>query len=270
AGVPIKKSVAGIAMGLASDEQGNYKILTDLQDLEDGAGGMDFKVAGTREGITAVQLDTKTLGLSNEIVQKTLSQAKDARIELLDKMDKVVAKPKELSEFAPRITSIKINPDKIRDVIGSGGKIINEIIEKTGVEIDIDDDGLVMITSESSQGAKEAQEWVERLTHEVEAGEEFKGTVTRIMDFGAFVEVLPGKEGLVHISKLAQGHVNKVEDVVKVGDSLSVVVDEIDDMGRLNLRVKGVTAEPDKPKSEGRGAPRGRDTRRRSPRQNRR
>lgn len=240
AGVPIKKSVAGIAMGLASDEAGNYKILTDLQDLEDGPGGMDFKVAGTRDGITAIQLDTKTKGLTNEIVQKTLGQAKTARFEILDVMDAVIAKPAEMSQYAPRITSLTIPTEKIRLVIGSGGKTINEIIDATGVEIDIDDDGLVMITSTSADGAKEAEDWIRRLTHDVEAGEQYEGTVTRIMDFGAFVEILPGKEGMVHISKLANERVEKVEDVVKVGEKLKVEVTEIDDMGRINLKVQGV------------------------------
>jgi polyribonucleotide nucleotidyltransferase len=240
AGVPLTKSVSGIAMGLASNDAGDYKILTDLQDLEDGPGGMDFKVAGTRDGITAIQLDTKTHGLSNQIIKETLAQAKDARFEILDKIEAVIKAPKELSEFAPRITSMKINPDKIRDVIGPGGKIINEIIDATEVEIDIEDDGLVMITAQKAEGAKKAQEWIEQLTKEVEPGEKYEGTVTRIMDFGAFVEVLPGKEGLVHISKLAKGHVDNVEDVTKVGEKLSVEVDEIDDQGRINLRVEGV------------------------------
>jgi len=252
AGVPIKANIAGIAMGLASDKEGNYKIITDLQDLEDGQGGMDFKVAGSREGITAIQLDTKTEGLSNEIVKETLERAKTARLEILDKMEKIIKKPNELSEFAPRITSMKINPEKIRLVIGTGGKTINEIIDTCGVEIDIDDDGLVMITSEKAEGAKQAIEWIERLTHDIEAGEKYEGKVVRIMDFGAFVELVPGKDGMVHISKLANGRVEKVEDVCKVGDTLSVQVDEIDDQGRINLRVQGV----EKDSSQSFGAPR--------------
>ncbi|PIZ81578.1 MAG: polyribonucleotide nucleotidyltransferase, partial [Parcubacteria group bacterium CG_4_10_14_0_2_um_filter_41_6] len=218
AGVPLKANIAGIAMGLASDNEGNYKILTDLQDLEDGKGGMDFKVAGSRKGITAIQLDTKTKGLSNEIVKETLERAKIARIQILDKMETVIKEPKELSEFAPRITSMKINPEKIRLVIGSGGKMINEIIDTCGVEIDIDDDGLVMITAPKPEGAKKAQEWIENLTHDVDPGEKYKGKVTRIMDFGAFVEILPGKEGMVHISKLSSERVERVEDVCNVGD----------------------------------------------------
>jgi polyribonucleotide nucleotidyltransferase len=244
AGVPIKSNIAGIAMGLASDEEGNYKILTDLQDLEDGQGGMDFKVAGSRVGITAIQLDTKTDGLSNEIVKETLERAKTARLEILDKMEKVIKEPKELSEFAPRITSLKIDPEKIRIVIGSGGKTINEIIDTCGVEIDIDDEGLVMITAVKAEGAKQAIEWIERLTHDIEVGEKYDGKVVRIMDFGAFVELVPGKDGMVHISKLANGRVEKVEDVTKVGDTLKVEVDEIDDQGRINLRVQGVESAP--------------------------
>ncbi len=240
AGVPIKKSVAGIAIGLASDEKGNYKILTDLQDLEDGHGGMDFKVAGTKDGITAIQMDTKTRGISNEIVKETLDRAKQGRLEIIEKMEKVISKPKELSQYAPRIISIKIDPSKIGEVIGSGGKVINEITQTCGVEIDIDDDGTVCITSESEEGSEKARQWIENLTHDVKAGEKYEGKVKRIMDFGAFVEVLPGKEGMVHISKLAQGHVNKVEDIVKVGDTLAVEVEEIDSQGRINLKVQGV------------------------------
>ena len=244
AGVPLKANIAGIAMGLASDNEGNYKILTDLQDLEDGKGGMDFKVAGSRKGITAIQLDTKTKGLSNEIVKETLERAKIARIQILDKMETVIKEPKELSEFAPRITSMKINPEKIRLVIGSGGKMINEIIDTCGVEIDIDDDGLVMITAPKPEGAKKAQEWIENLTHDVDPGEKYKGKVTRIMDFGAFVEILPGKEGMVHISKLSSERVERVEDVCNVGDELDVEVEEIDDQGRINLKVQGIESRP--------------------------
>jgi len=268
AGVPIKKPVAGIAMGLASNEDGEYKILTDLQDLEDGAGGMDFKVAGTRDGVTAIQLDTKTKGLSNELIKETLARAKTARFEILDKIEELIPEPKELSEYAPRITSMHIEPDKIRVVIGSGGKTINEIIAETGVDIDIDDDGLVMITSASAEGALRAREWIERLTKDVEAGQEYKGKVTRIMDFGAFVEVLPGKEGLVHISKLSNERVEKVEDVVKVGDMVDVDVTEIDDMGRINLKMHGVTGSPrpERGGGHGHGGPRRDSGRDRGPR----
>jgi len=268
AGVPIAKPVAGIAMGLASNDQGEYKILTDLQDLEDGAGGMDFKVAGTRDGITAIQLDTKTSGLSNKLMKETLERAKTARMEILDRIEATIPERKELSEFAPRITSIQINPEKIRVVIGSGGKTINEIIDATGVDIDIDDSGLVMITSSDAEGSARAVEWVERLTKDVEPGQQYKGKVSRIMDFGAFVEILPGKDGLVHISKLSNEHVEKVEDVVKVGDKLDVEVTEIDDMGRINLKVQGVTASDrgSRPSGPRGGHDRGRDRGPRRPR----
>ncbi|MEK7164520.1 MAG: polyribonucleotide nucleotidyltransferase [Patescibacteria group bacterium] len=240
AGVPLKKPVAGIAMGLASDEAGNYKVLTDLQDLEDGPGGMDFKVAGTADGITAIQMDTKTAGLTNAIVKETLDRALTARLQVLDKIAEAIKEPKPMSQYAPRIITLRIDPSKIRTVIGSGGKTINEIIAATGVDIDIEDDGLVMITSVSAEGSERAVEWINNLTHEVAAGEKFQGKVTRLMDFGAFVEVLPGQEGLVHISNLANERVERVEDVVNVGDTLPVEVMEIDAMGRINLKVQGV------------------------------
>ena len=241
AGVPIAAPVAGIAMGLASDESGNYKVLTDLQDLEDGEGGMDFKVAGTRDGITAIQLDTKTHGLSMEIVKKTLEQAYDARLKILDVMNAAIATPREnLSPYAPRIETLQINPDKIRDVIGPGGKVINEIIDATGVQIDIEQSGLVMITSNNEEGMQRAIEWVKRLTREVKAGEIFEGKVTRVLDFGAFVEVLPRQEGLVHVSELASHRVEKVSDVVKVGQTVKVLVVGIDEQNRINLSMKRV------------------------------
>lgn len=244
AGVPIKAPVAGIAMGLASDEKGNYKILTDLQDLEDGDGGMDFKIAGTRDGITAIQLDTKTHGLTMEIVSKTITQAHEARLKILDVMKGAIAEVRpELSPYAPRIISIQINPDKIRDVIGPGGKVINEIIDATGVQIDIEQSGLVMITSTNEEGSARAVEWVKRLTREVKVGEIFDGKVTRLMEFGAFVEVLPRQEGLVHISEMAPFRVNKVSDVVKVGQQVRVKVVQIDDQGRINLSMKKAAAE---------------------------
>lgn len=241
AGVPIKAPVAGIAMGLASDEKGNYKILTDLQDLEDGEGGMDFKVAGTREGITAIQLDTKTNGLSIPIVKETLERAHTARLKILDVMDAAIAAPRaDLSPYAPRIETLQINPEKIRDVIGPGGKVINEIIDATGVQIDIEQSGLVMITSVNEDGMKAAIEWVRRLTREVKAGEVFEGKVTRVLDFGAFVEILPRQEGLVHISELAPRRVEKAIDVVKVGQTVKVVVVGIDEQNRINLSMKRV------------------------------
>jgi len=241
AGVPIKAPVAGIAMGLASNENGDYKVLTDLQDLEDGEGGMDFKVAGTRSGITAIQLDTKTLGLTMQIVKETLTRAHEARLKILDVMDAAITAPRtELSKYAPRIVSIQINPEKIRDVIGPGGKIINEIIDATGVQIDIEQSGIVMITSNNAEGMDRAVEWVKRLTREVKVGEIFEGKVTRTLDFGAFVEILPRTEGLVHISELAPRRVEKVTDVVKVGQTVTVKVVGIDEQNRINLSIKRV------------------------------
>ncbi len=236
AGVPIKKPVAGIAMGIVTDEHDNYKILTDIQDLEDTEGGMDFKVAGTGDGITAVQMDTKTHGLSDDMVKDTLEQARQARLEILQAISGIIKEPRlELSQYAPRITSLKINPEKIGDVIGPGGKKINEIIDATGVEIDIEDDGQVMITSKDAEAAKKAAEWINNLTKEAQVGEIYSGKVVKILDFGAFVEIFSGTEGMIHISKLAPHRVNKVEDVVKVGDQVKVKVIEIDDVGRVNL-----------------------------------
>lgn len=238
-GVPIKKPVAGIAIGMASDEKGDFKILSDIQDLEDGKGGMDFKVAGTMDGITAVQMDTKTDGLTLEIIEKALQRAKENRLQILEKINETISEPKkELSPYAPKINSFYINPEKIRDVIGPGGKVINEIIEKTGVQIDIEDDGLVAITSTDQKSLDKASEWVKNIVREVVVGEVFQGKVTRILDFGAFVEILPNQEGLVHISELAPYRVEKVEDIVKVGDIIPVKVIKIDDMGRINLSLK--------------------------------
>jgi polyribonucleotide nucleotidyltransferase len=240
AGVPITAPVAGIAMGVASDEAtGRFRVITDLQDLEDGNGGMDFKVAGTRKGITAIQMDTKTHGIPMETVVETFTMAKRARMQILDAMEAVLpASRPELSVWAPRIESFRINPDKIRDVIGPGGKMINEIIAQTKVEIDIEDDGLVMITAVNPDSMKKAVDWVKQLTREVQVGEVFTGPVTRIMDFGAFVEILPKQEGLVHISELASERVASVTDIAKVGDMMTVKVYEIDSMGRLNLSRK--------------------------------
>jgi polyribonucleotide nucleotidyltransferase len=240
AGVPILAPVAGIAMGCASDEKtGRFRVITDLQDLEDGTGGMDFKVAGTRIGITAIQMDTKTKGLPLAVVKETLTAALTARMKVLDTIEATIPAPRaELSKWAPRIESFRINPERIRDVIGPGGKMINEIIDACNVEIDIEDDGLVMITSVNPEGMKKAVDWVKQLTREVAVGEIFTGPVTRVMDFGAFVEILPKQEGLVHISELAPQRVEKVGDVVKIGDMVTVKVYEIDSMGRLNLSIK--------------------------------
>lgn len=239
AGVPIKEAVAGLAMGLASDNEGNYKIITDLQDLEDSKGGMDFKIAGTKNGITAIQMDTKTSGLIDEIIEKTILQAREARLKILDAMNAAISSPRtELSPFAPKIISFMINPERIRDVIGPGGKIINEIIDKTGVTIDIENNGLVMVCSVNKDSLGKAVEWIKNLTREVKAGEIFQGRVTRILDFGAFVEILPNQEGLVHISELAPYHVQKVSDIVKVGQVIPVKVIKIDEQGRINLSMK--------------------------------
>lgn len=241
AGVPMKKPVAGIAMGLMTGKENpetDYKILTDIAGTEDHAGDMDFKVAGTSDGITAIQMDTKIDGLTLSMCKTTLENAKKARLHILEVMNKAIAQPNELSPNAPRVISIKIDPSKIGDVIGTGGKIINEIIDATGVDIDIDDDGTVMITGNDAAKSQEAKEWVERLTKDVEVGEIYEGPVVRILDFGAFVELFPGKDGMVHISELAQGRTEKVEDVVKVGDVVKVKVIKIDDQGRVNLSIK--------------------------------
>ncbi|MAF24426.1 polyribonucleotide nucleotidyltransferase [bacterium] len=275
AGVPIKKAVAGVAMGLASDgptENGNWKVITDLQDLEDGPGGMDFKITGTVDGITAIQLDTKTNGLTMDIVKQTLTQAKAARLHILEAMDAVIAQPAEMSEHAPRIISHKIDPDKIRDVIGPGGKIINGIIDETGVQIDIEDDGTVLITGQPEATAK-ALETVKDLTRTYEAGQEFDGEVSRIFNFGAMVKIGPSQEGMVHISELAHSHVATVEDVVSVGDKVKVKVIKIDDMGRVNLSMKallpvppGGSASDSQAREERPHAPHGRGARRDGPR----
>ena len=254
AGVQIPNPVAGIAMGLASDGS-RYQVITDLQDMEDGEGGMDFKITGTKNGITAIQLDTKTDGLPRNVVEEAITRGRTARLKVLDVMNAALATPRaELSPNAPRIISIMINPDKIRDVIGSGGKTINEIIAKTGVvSIDIEQNGLVMVTAKDGVSGAAAQKWIEDLTREVAAGELYDGEVVRLMDFGAFVQLLPGKDGLVHVSELAPWRVEKVTDIVKVGDKVKVKVLEIDDKGRVNLSMKQAedNVYPEKPASAG-------------------
>ena len=238
AGVPIKAPVAGIAMGLVTQGE-HYTILTDIQGMEDALGDMDFKVAGTAKGVTAIQMDIKISGLSREILDEALQQAHKGRAHIMSIMLDTIAQPNDhMSPYAPRITTIQINPDKIRDVIGRGGETIRGIIDQTGATIDINDDGTVFVASTDQEGAKKAIEMIEAIVKEVEVGEMYDGKVTRIMQFGAFVEVLPGKEGLVHISKLAHERVENVEDIVKVGDIVKVKVIEIDKQGRINLSRK--------------------------------
>jgi polyribonucleotide nucleotidyltransferase len=239
AGVPIRKPVSGIAMGVITGSAGRFKVLTDIQGLEDHYGDMDFKVAGTKDGITAMQMDVKIDGLTPDMLGVALKQAKEARLEIMEVIQAALPEPrKEMSPYAPRIITLHINPEKIRDVIGPGGKMINQIIDETGVSIDIEDDGSVFITSTDETSAKEAVDWIRNITREVTVGELFHGRITRIMNFGAFAEVLPNQEGLIHISELADYRVAKVEDVVKVGDVVPVIVKEIDSQGRINLSLK--------------------------------
>lgn len=238
AGVPIKRPVSGVAMGLVKDGD-QYTILTDIQGMEDALGDMDFKVAGTSEGITAIQMDIKVAGIDRDILSSALQQAKRGRAFILDKMLACIDRPAaELSPYAPRVETIKIKTDKIRDVIGTGGKVVKKIIDETGVQIDIHEDGNVFISSIDAEGMRKARKMIEDIVREVEVGEVYTGKVTRLMKFGAFVEVLPGKEGLCHISQLAAHRVEKVEDVVQIGDQLQVKVVEIDDKGRINLSHK--------------------------------
>ena len=240
AGVPIKRPVAGIAMGLVKYED-QIAILTDIQGLEDALGDMDFKVAGTSQGITALQMDIKVSGVSEDILRNALAQAREGRLFILDKMLEVIAQPREeLSPYAPRIITTEIPVDRIRDVIGPGGKTIRKIIEETNVAIDIDDDGRVYIASTADGDGEKALRMIESYTKDVEVGASYLGVVKRIMKFGAFVEILPGKEGLVHISQLANERVNRVEDVLNVGDEVLVKVTDIDRQGRINLSRKAV------------------------------
>lgn len=238
AGVPIKAPVSGVAMGLIK-EGDNFAVLTDIQGMEDHLGDMDFKVAGTQNGVTAIQMDIKIAGISKDILQVALEQAKRGRMHIMQKMLEVMAEPRpDLSPYAPRIITTTIDPDKIRNVIGPGGKTIKKIIDETGVKIDIEDDGRVFIAAVDGEAGKKALQIIESLTADVEVGKIYLGKVVKIMDFGAFVEVLPGKEGLVHISQLAEQRVGKVEDVVSVGDEIIVKVIKIDEHGRVNLSRK--------------------------------
>jgi len=235
AGVPIKAPAAGIALGLVADGKGNYQILTDIQGPEDHYGDMDFKLAGTTKGMTALQMDVKIEGINKSMLKQSLERAKKARLEILEKMIKLIKEPRpDLSPFAPRIITIKINPDKIREVIGPGGKVINEIIEKTGVDIDIQPSGLIYVTSDSKDSAKKAISLVKNITREVKRGEVFQGRVTRMLNFGAFVEILPKQEGLIHISEFSPSEAKKI----RTGDILEVKVISIDEKGRINLALE--------------------------------
>lgn len=249
AGVPIKAPVAGIAMGLIKDGE-QFSILSDIQGMEDHLGDMDFKVAGTAEGVTAIQMDIKIAGIDRAILAQALDQAREGRIHILGKMAEVMTESRtSLSKYAPKIVSMKINPDKIRDVIGSGGKIINKIIEETGVKIDIEQDGSVFIASSNEEMNQKAKQIIEGIVKEVVVGEIYLGTVKRIEKFGVFVEILPNKDGLVHISQLSTERVAKCEDVVKIGDQITVKVTEIDQQGRVNLSRKAVLQAEEAPKA---------------------
>ncbi|MEG2454474.1 MAG: polyribonucleotide nucleotidyltransferase, partial [Clostridia bacterium] len=242
AGVPIAAPVAGIAMGLIKDEEKNkIAILSDIQGLEDFLGDMDFKVAGTCEGITAIQMDIKIKGINEEILRTALEQARLGRLFILSKMAECIDKPNtELSKYAPKIITFTINPDKIRDVIGSGGKVINKIISDTGAKIDINDNGVVSIAGENSECAERAKKIVLSIVKDPEAGDIFEGPVERILQFGAFINIAPGKDGLVHISKLSNKRVDKVEDVVNIGDRCQVEVIKIDEKNRIDLKLIAV------------------------------
>jgi polyribonucleotide nucleotidyltransferase len=236
AGVPVKKAVAGVAMGLVTDDAGRFAVLTDIEGIEDFNGDMDFKIAGTRDGITAIQMDTKLKGITLEIVEKTLSQGKDARMFILDKMAQAISAPRaDVSKYAPRMTKIKIDQSKIGAVIGTGGKTIRAIIDSTKATIDVADDGTITIGSPDMEATQKAINMIEGLTREAKIGDIYTGKVSRILNFGAMVEILPGKDGLVHISELADHRIDRVEDEVKIGDEVTVKVISIDDMGRVNL-----------------------------------
>jgi polyribonucleotide nucleotidyltransferase len=256
AGVPLRAPVAGIAMGLITDEHGQRAaILSDIQGMEDALGDMDFKVAGTATGITALQMDIKIAGLSWDLLERALEQARQGRLYILGKMAETLPGPRaEMSQWAPRIDVIHINPDKIRDVIGPGGKTIRRIVDETGAQIDIEDDGRVFIASNNAMAREQALAMIRDLTDDIEIGKIYKGKVARLMSFGAFVEIMPKKEGLVRIGQLAEHHVDKVEDVVKVGDEIMVKVIEIDDRGRINLSRKEAIRDLMKTQREAAGA----------------
>lgn len=239
-GVPIKDAAAGIAMGLMfDDKREKFKVLTDIQGPEDHHGDMDMKVAGTKDGITAMQMDVKIEGINEEILVQTLKQAKKARLEILEVMNKAISAPRpELSQYAPRVATLRINPEKIGALIGPGGKMINEIIDQTGAEIDIDDDGLVFVTSSNPESMDKAMALIKAVTFEPKPGDQFNGKVTRLLEFGAFVEFMPGKEGLVHVSEISSQRIRKPSDVLSTGQSVKVMVKNIDEYGRINLTMK--------------------------------
>lgn len=248
AGVPIKAPVAGIAMGLIKSED-KVAILSDIQGIEDHLGDMDFKVAGTEKGVTAIQMDIKISGIDRAILQEALNRAKEGRLFILEKMKEVISAPrKELSPYAPRILTMQVDPDKIRDIIGPGGKMINKIIDETGVKIDIEDDGRVSIASDNMDNGERAVELISKIIKDVEVGEIYMGKVIKIVPFGAFVEIANGKEGLLHISNIANERINRVEDVLSIGDEVLVKVVEIDNQGRINLSRKAVLPKPEKEK----------------------
>ncbi|NLW39388.1 MAG: polyribonucleotide nucleotidyltransferase [Tissierellia bacterium] len=248
AGVPIKAPVAGIAMGLIKSED-KVVILSDIQGIEDHLGDMDFKVAGTEKGVTAIQMDIKISGIDRAILQEALNRAKEGRLFILEKMKEVISAPrKELSPYAPRILTMQVDPDKIRDIIGPGGKMINKIIDETGVKIDIEDDGRVSIASDNMDNGERAVELISKIIKDVEVGEIYMGKVIKIVPFGAFVEIANGKEGLLHISNIANERINRVEDVLSIGDEVLVKVVEIDNQGRINLSRKAVLPKPEKEK----------------------
>ncbi|MBI4267617.1 MAG: polyribonucleotide nucleotidyltransferase, partial [Chloroflexi bacterium] len=253
AGVPIKKAVAGIAMGLVTDKEGNFVVLTDIEGIEDNYGDMDFKVAGTTDGVTGVQMDTKLKGISMEIVEKTLTQAREARMSILDIMNHAInASRPEISHYAPRIYKMTVAQEKIGSVIGPGGKTIRSITEETKTTIDIQDDGTVLIGSSDEVAARRAIEIIEGLTKEIEIGSIYTGKVTRLLSFGAFVEILPGKEGMVHISELANYRVERIEDEVKVGDEMTVIVIKNED-GKIGLSRKALFEKPSEAADEDKG-----------------
>ncbi len=246
AGVPLKNMVAGIAMGLVKEDE-RVAVLSDIQGMEDFLGDMDFKVAGTESGITAIQMDIKIAGIDRPIMKKALEQARVGRLHILNKMRETITEPRpELSPYAPKIVKMKIHPDKIRDVIGTGGKVINKIIDDTGVKIDIENDGTIFIAAPDQESGKRAVEIIENIVREPVVGEIYMGKVVKIMNFGAFLEILPGKEGLVHISNIAHERINKVEDVLAVGDEIEVKLMEIDPQGKINLSRKALLPKPEK------------------------